>query len=162
MKDDLIVFLQNLPNLVHLELCQVDEGEKLYFAAGGFKKLKHLGLDEFKELRCVEVELGAMPCVEKLSIKRCKLLEEVPSGIEHLTNLKVLKFFNMPEKLMKTLCPDTQGSDCWKIAHITEVYCSYWREGGWEIYSLECLCDKESNPCLSSVLKSDELETCWK
>ena len=71
LKDDPIVFLQNLPNLVHLELCQVYEGEKLYFAAGGFKKLKHLGLDEFKELRCVEVEFGVMPCVEKLSIKRC-------------------------------------------------------------------------------------------
>ncbi|KAF3449647.1 hypothetical protein FNV43_RR10378 [Rhamnella rubrinervis] len=162
LKDDPIVFLQNLPNLVHLELCQVYEGEKLYFTAGGFKKLKHLGLDEFKELRCVEVELGAMPCVEKLSIKRCKLLEKVPSGIEHLTNLKVLKFFDMPEKLMKTLCPDTQGSDCWKIAHTTEVYSSYWREEGWEIYSLECLCDRENSPWLSSVLKSNELETCWK
>ena len=63
---------------------------------------------------------------------------------------------------MKTLCPDTQGSDCWKIAHITEVYSSYWRVGGWETYSLECLCDKERNPWLSSVLKSDKLETCWK
>ncbi|KAF5464972.1 hypothetical protein F2P56_015007, partial [Juglans regia] len=66
LKEDPLVHLQKLPNLVHLELLQVYEGDTLYFRKGGFNKLKVLGLDQFNELRCVQVEVGAMPCVEKL------------------------------------------------------------------------------------------------
>ncbi|KAK9928103.1 hypothetical protein M0R45_025256 [Rubus argutus] len=36
----------------------------------GFRKLKILSLDKFNELRCIEVEMGAMDCLEKLSIQR--------------------------------------------------------------------------------------------
>ncbi|KAL5552271.1 hypothetical protein UlMin_002447 [Ulmus minor] len=162
LEDNPTVFLQNLPNLVHLELCQVFEGDELLFGAGGFKKLKHLGVDEFSELRRVNVEMGAMPCLEKLSIQRCKLLEKVPSGIEHLYNLKVLEFFDMPERLIRTMCPDAQGIDYWKVAHIPEVYSTYWREGGWEVYSLESLSEGESVPWPSSIIKSHELQTRWK
>ncbi|KAH7514840.1 hypothetical protein FEM48_Zijuj11G0133100 [Ziziphus jujuba var. spinosa] len=162
LKDDPIVFLQNLPNLVFLKLCKAYEGDRLCFATGGFKKLKHLRFDEFNELRSVDIELGAMPCVETLSIQRCKLLEKVPSGIEHLPKLRVLEFFNMPEKLMKTLCPYAQGTDYWKISHIPEVYSTYWREGGWEVYSLESFCEGRSNPWISSVTQNHELETRWK
>lgn len=153
LKDDPIVFLQNLPNLVHLELCQVYEGDTLCFATGGFKKLKYLGFDDFNKLRRVDIEVGAMPCVEKLSIQRCKLLEKVPSGIEHLSRLRVLEFFDMPEKLMKTLCPDSQGTDYWKISHIPDVYSTYWREGAWEAYSLESFCDRNRNPWIKFSAK---------
>ncbi|PON94755.1 NB-ARC domain, LRR domain containing protein [Trema orientale] len=127
--DDPIIVLQDLPNLAHLELCQVFEGDALCFKAGGFKKLKHLGLDEFKELRYVNVEMGAMPCVEKLSIQRCHLLEKVPSGIEYLSNLQVLEFFDMPEKFLR----NAQNVEYWKVAHIPEVYSTYKREG-WDVY----------------------------
>ncbi|KAG6731271.1 hypothetical protein I3842_01G120800 [Carya illinoinensis] len=104
--EDPLVLLQKLPNLVHLELLQ-----------GGFNKLKVLGLDQFSELRCVQVEVGAMPCVEKLIILRCELLEKVPVGIEYLTTLKFIQ----------TLRPDEKD----------KIYCTYLRpEGGWE----EMLC----------------------
>ncbi|MBA0621471.1 hypothetical protein Godav_007093 [Gossypium davidsonii] len=128
LPNDALESLQNLPNLVHLELLQAVEGDTLRFKAGGFKELKLLGIDKFEGLRCIQVEDGAMPCLEKLSIQRCKLLERVPLGIQHLTKLKVLEFFDMPEKLIMTLGPD---------ANIPEVYYTYWRNGEWEVYSLE-------------------------
>ncbi|KAG4117094.1 hypothetical protein ERO13_D12G207300v2 [Gossypium hirsutum] len=128
LPNDALESLQNLPNLVHLELLQAVEGDTLHFKAGGFKELKLLGIDKFEGLRCIQVEDGAMPCLEKLSIQRCKLLERVPLGIQHLTKLKVLEFFDMPEELIMTLGPD---------ANIPEVYYTYWRNGEWEVYSLE-------------------------
>ncbi|XP_061962914.1 disease resistance protein RPM1-like [Populus nigra] len=159
LKGDPLESLQVLPNLVHLELLQVYEGDTLCFKVGGFKKLKLLGIDKFDELRCVEVEVGALPRVEKLSIQRCKLLEKAPLGIEHLTKLKVLEFFDMPRELIKTLLSHEQGGDYWRVAHIPEVYSTYWRDGGWEVYSLESFNDS-SRP--SPVIRSQELHTRWK
>ncbi|KAG2726569.1 hypothetical protein I3760_01G118500 [Carya illinoinensis] len=132
LKEDPLVLLQKLPNLVHLELLQVYEGDTLYFKMGGFNKLKILRLDQFSELRCVQVEVGAMPCVEKLIILRCALLKKVPVGIEYMTKLKLLEFFDMPEEFIQTLRPDERDSDYWKVAHIPEVYSTHGREGRWE------------------------------
>ncbi|KAM1060111.1 hypothetical protein TB1_024072 [Malus domestica] len=162
LRDNPLVFIQYLPNLVHLELSQVFEGDTLCFGAGGFKKLKHLGIDEFDELRCIEVQVGAMPSLQKLSIQRCISLEKVPSGIEHLKKLKVLEFFDMPEKLIKTLSPHEQGNDYGKVAHIPEVYFTYLRESGWEVYPLEGLNEGENFHQTTSLMKSHELETRWK
>ncbi|XP_041000030.1 disease resistance protein RPM1-like [Juglans microcarpa x Juglans regia] len=162
LMDDPLVLLQNLPNLVHLELLQAFEGDTLYFRTGGFKKLKVLGLDEFSELRCMQVEAGAMPCVEKLIIQRCEFLKRVPIGIEYLTNLKVLEFFDMPEEFIQTLRPDEKQSDYWKVAHIPEVYSTYWREGGWEVNPLD-LGDGENFPRPGTITRRDhELQSLWK
>ncbi|XP_040366513.1 disease resistance protein RPM1 isoform X2 [Rosa chinensis] len=160
LRDDPLAFLQYLPNLVHLELCQVFEGDTLCFGAGGFKKLKHLCLDKSDELRCIEMEVGTMPCIENLIIRRCKSLEKVPSGIEHLIKLKLLKFFDMPEKLIKTLLPHQHGNDYWKVAHVPEVYVTYLREFGWEVFSLEGLSETQISSQPSSVMKS--IGTGWK
>ncbi|XP_004301649.1 PREDICTED: disease resistance protein RPM1-like [Fragaria vesca subsp. vesca] len=137
LKDDPLVFLQYLPNLLHLELSRAFEGDTLCFEAGGFKKLKHLGIAEFEGLKCIQVQLGAMPSVKKLIIKRCKLLQKVPSGIEHLSKLKVLEFVDMPETLIETLRPHEKDNDYWKVAHITVVCFTYWTECGWVVYPLE-------------------------
>ncbi|OMO93471.1 Disease resistance protein [Corchorus olitorius] len=137
LPDDALESLQNLPNLIHLELLQATEGNTLRFKAGSFKKLKHLGIDKFEGLKCIELEKGAMPCLENLSIQRCKLLERVPLGIEYLAKLKVLEFFDMPEELIMTLRPDAQGGDYLKVANIPEVHYTYWRNGEWEVYFIE-------------------------
>ncbi|GLT58463.1 hypothetical protein SLA2020_313540 [Shorea laevis] len=128
--------LQQLPNLLHLELLQVSQGDTLTFKAGGFQKLKILGIDKSDELRRIEVEKGAIPCIEKMSILRCKSLEKVPLGIEHLSMLKALEFFEM-EELIHTLRPGVEGGDYWRVAGIPEVYFTYCRNGEWEVYSLE-------------------------
>lgn len=159
LKEDPLLSLRHIPNLVQLELCQVFLGDRLCFKAGGFRKLKILSLDKLDELRCIEVEMGAMDCLEKLSIQRCKLLENVPSGIEHLRELKVLEFSDMPVDLMRTIRPD--GKDNWRVSHIPEVYSTYWREGGWEVYSIDSMTDGEYCPLPSNVFSS-ELQTRWK
>ncbi|KAK0590181.1 hypothetical protein LWI29_023644 [Acer saccharum] len=181
--EKLCTSIQNLTNLRALSIMSIEEGEiidlhhlirppqflqRIYFTgrlqtAGGFKKLKHLGLDKFDELRCIQIEIGAVQSVEKLSIQRCKLLEKVPLGIEHLSKLKLLEFFDMPHEFLKTLRPDAQGEDYWRVKHIPEVYSTYWRDGGWEVYPLESFSEGESSPCPNNtVISSQELQTRWK
>ncbi|KAL7188108.1 hypothetical protein ACSBR1_038045 [Camellia fascicularis] len=86
-KDDPLQSLQELPNLPKLVLDHAYEGEGLCFKAGGFQRLKFLLLYRLKGLRCVRVEERAMPHLETLMIRKSELIEEVPSGIEHLTHL---------------------------------------------------------------------------
>lgn len=160
LKHDPLVYLQDLPNLAHLELLQVYVGETLHFRCGKFKKLKVLGLDKFDELKQVTVGKGAMPCLEKLIIGRCELLKKVPSGIEHLTKLKVLEFFDMPDELMKTICPHGPGKDYCKVAHIPEVYSTYWRDGGWDVYALDSF--RDCSPRSGTVMRCHKRRTPWK
>ncbi|KAL5552275.1 hypothetical protein UlMin_002451 [Ulmus minor] len=165
LKDDPLVHLQDLPNLVHLELLQVYDGNTLHFQAGGFKKLKLLGLDKFDKLERVQVGKGAMPCLEKLIIQRCNLLKRVPSGVELLTNLKMIEFFDMPDELIMKLCPgpDEEGEDHWKVSHVPEVYSLYWRDGGWDVYSIESFRERENSQASAFVVtRSHQRRTLWK
>ncbi|KAJ6933237.1 hypothetical protein NC651_008601 [Populus alba x Populus x berolinensis] len=95
----------------------------------GFQRLKFLGLNKLESLRVITVQQGAMPCLEKLIVQSCKELKRVPSGIEHLTMLKVLEFFNMPKELIMTLQPSEENGDCLKVAHVPDVYSTYWNNG---------------------------------
>ncbi|CAA2976221.1 disease resistance RPM1-like [Olea europaea subsp. europaea] len=137
LRDDPLQYLQDLPNLVHLEFLVGFTGEELCFKAGKFQRLKLLDFDKLEPLRRVIVEKGAMPHLEKLVIQRCNLLERIPQGIEHLIELKVVEFFDMPDEFIMTMDPRRLGDDYCKVAHIPEVYYTFWRDGGWEIYSLE-------------------------
>ncbi|KAI3444970.1 hypothetical protein Pfo_001635 [Paulownia fortunei] len=136
LRDDPLEYLQDLPNLVHIEFLDAYMGQKLSFKAGKFQKLKLLGVDKLEALKWVIIEEGATPLLEKLIIQRCNLLESVPVGIERLTNLKVLEFFDMPHEFILPLSPEKSGDEYWKVAHIPEVYHTYWRNGCWEVYPL--------------------------
>ncbi|PRQ19019.1 putative P-loop containing nucleoside triphosphate hydrolase, leucine-rich repeat domain, L [Rosa chinensis] len=159
LKEDPVVHLQRLPNLVHLELLQVYDGESLHFEAGGFPNLKLLGIDKLEELQLVKIDKGAMPCLEKLIIQRCKLLKKVPYGIEFLTSLKLLEFFDMPDELIMPLHPD-DGEDHWRVAHVPAVYYSYWKGGGWDVYSL--VNDGEGFHHGTSAIRRLEPNILWK
>ncbi|KDP27334.1 hypothetical protein JCGZ_20266 [Jatropha curcas] len=138
LSDDPLLLLQHLPNLVHLEFVQVFDGEILCFEAKGFKKLKFLGLNKLDKLNRIIIEQGAMPCLEKLIVQSCRSLQKVPSGIEHLTELKVLEFFNMPLEFIMALHPaEEKKGDYWKVERVPEVYFTYWYDGNWDIISLE-------------------------
>ncbi|KAM2503766.1 hypothetical protein PS1_037754 [Malus domestica] len=156
LKEDPLVHLQGLPNLVHLELLQVYDGERLHFKEGGFPSLKLLGIDKLEGVEEIIIDEGAMPCLEKLIIQRCNLLKKVPSGIEHLKSLKLLEFFDMPDELIQSLLPDG-GEDHGKVAHIQAVYYSYWRGGGWDVNSLEII-----HPATSSAMRRLEPNILWK
>ncbi|KAM6587648.1 hypothetical protein CsatA_010253 [Cannabis sativa] len=122
----------------------VYDGDNLHFKEGGFPKLKLLGLDKLDRLQSVTMDNGVMPKLEKLVIQRCKLLKNVPTGIEHLSNLKAIEFFDVPDELVMKLRPDV-GIDYEKIAHVPAVYSSYWIDGGWDVYSIERFSERESS-----------------
>ncbi|XP_059646501.1 disease resistance protein RPM1-like isoform X1 [Cornus florida] len=90
LRDDPLQCLQDLPNLVQISLRQAYEGEELCINATGFPKLKVFSLAQLDGLRWVRVAKGSMPHLDMLHFVDCKSLEEVPTGIEHLTNLKSL------------------------------------------------------------------------
>lgn len=161
LKEDPLVHLQHLPNLVHLEFLQVYEGESLYFKEGGFPSLKILGLDKLDALQSVIMDKGAMPRLEKLTVQRCKLLTKVPKGIEFLTNLKLLEFFDMPDELVMKLRPDG-GEDHSKVAHVSAVYCVYWLGDAWDVYSLERFTERDISPQPCTEMKSYHRSTLWK
>nr|GME01125.1 disease resistance protein RPM1-like [Ipomoea batatas] len=137
LKDDPLEHLQDLPNLVHLEFVVGYTGEYMHFNAGKFRSLRLLNLDKLEELRNVVIGEGAMPHLEKLVIQRCSFMERVPVGIECLINLKYLEFFDMPDEFISTFLPDKRGEDYCKVSHISEVYYTYWKDGCWEVNSLE-------------------------
>ncbi|KAJ6946704.1 NBS-LRR type disease resistance protein [Populus alba x Populus x berolinensis] len=174
LREDPLLFLQNLPNLVHLEFIQVYSGEALHFSHEGFKKLKVLGLNKLERLKSITVQKGALPSLQKLVVQGCKLLQKVPSGIKHLAKLKALDFFDMPYDFVKRLRPDGtaqraartflqkpvvqfikilqilpfdlpndfirrlhpdgDGEDYHEVRNVPEIYCTYQKNGNWEIY----------------------------
>lgn len=145
LRVDPLESLQGLPNLVHLDFLQVYEGEILLFKAEGFQRLKVLGLDKLDSLKTVAVEMGAMPLLEKLILQRCKSLQRLPSGIEHLSKLKLLEFFDMPDELIMSISPEIEGGDYWKVAHVPEINSTYWRDGAWDVYSLDRSSEREGS-----------------
>ncbi|CAL5335725.1 unnamed protein product [Camellia sinensis] len=124
--------LQGLPNLVELRLLQTYEGVELCFKAGGFQRLEKLYLGGLKGLRWVKVEAGSMPRLEELTMDECELVEELPFGIEHLTNLKSLGLGNMSDELILSLNKNLERGNNWKIAHIPKVWIGDTKLGYWK------------------------------
>ncbi|GFZ16608.1 hypothetical protein Acr_25g0010170 [Actinidia rufa] len=124
--------LQDLPNLASLEILHAYVGEELCFKAGAFQNLEALVLAELKELIWVRVEASSMHHLKKLSLMDCKLMEDLPSGIEHLTSLERLNLSDMPYSLISRLGRNLQGGDYWKVSHIPHVWIGGWKDGHWE------------------------------
>ncbi|KAG8391260.1 hypothetical protein BUALT_Bualt01G0169600 [Buddleja alternifolia] len=157
LTDDPLEYLQDLPNLVHIELIEGYIGEKLRFKAGKFQKLKLIGFDKLEALELVIIEDGATPLLEKLIIQRCNLLKSVPLGIERLINMKVLEFFDMPNEFILPL----SGNEYWKIAHILEVHHTYLRNGCWEVYPLDGTLAREKSGKLGTPIVKTQEQRNW-
>ncbi|KAK9275392.1 hypothetical protein L1049_022656 [Liquidambar formosana] len=158
LREDPLETLKSLPSLVQLELLQVYEGRTLCFKNGGFK---FLNLEKMDRLERVTVEKGAMPDLETLIIQRCNGLKKMPTGIEHLSKLKLLEFFDMPDDLITTIQPDKQG-DYAKVAHIPKVYSTYWRYGGWDACSLDRLSKRQRREGPSTVIRGSSFRNWHK
>lgn len=162
LRDDPLIPLTSLPNLVHLELLQAHNWETLTLTKEGFKKLKILALDHFENLTFIGFENGAMPCLEKLMISRCELLKNVPSGIEYLTKLKLLEFFVMPDTLIKKLKLGQQDEDYKRVSHIPELRYGYWTDGGWDVKWIERTGEEKSSHPRRTDATSSKVFPCWK
>uniref|UniRef100_A0A2N9FRB3 Uncharacterized protein n=1 Tax=Fagus sylvatica TaxID=28930 RepID=A0A2N9FRB3_FAGSY len=122
LSDDPLKAFQNLPNLLELSISyQAYIGEQLHFQKGGFPKLKILSLEDLYGLYSLMIDEGASPLLERLVIGPCPQLKEVPSGIQHLRNLKELRFLDMPKEFEESL--DLEQGSCFRIVeHVPFIY----------------------------------------
>ncbi|XP_031273402.1 disease resistance protein RPM1-like [Pistacia vera] len=126
LTDDPMIVLQGLPNLLELRLCETCHGEQLHFKEGWFPKLKILLLVDFKEVELMIIDKGAKPNLEELLIGPYPRLKEIPIGIEHLRNLRILKFCLM----LKEICYMIKDKKWKKVTqHIPEVRVTFKKEG---------------------------------
>nr|XP_027099089.1 disease resistance protein RPM1-like [Coffea arabica] len=131
--ENVIGSLGHLPNLVSLTLYRAYEGETLCFEVGGFQKLQHLELVQLTRLKWVRVEEESMPSLRILRLGACKLMQELPSGIQNLTRLESLGFYEMSNELMhKVQNLDKRSEDYQTISHIPQVFIGHWIDGQWE------------------------------
>ncbi|KAI3465707.1 hypothetical protein Pfo_022370 [Paulownia fortunei] len=118
LREDPLNYLQDLPNLAHLGIHDAYV-EGLRFKAQGFQKLKELWVGELRCLKWLIVEKGSMPFLEEWIMKDCKLLTELPEGIEHLTNLQVVELGNMANEFMdKVADQKRKEGDNWRLARV--------------------------------------------
>ncbi|VVA18246.1 PREDICTED: disease resistance [Prunus dulcis] len=91
--------LQGLPNLMQLVIHEAFICEELHFERG-FPKLKELSLRHLIGLKLMTIHNGALALLETLEIGSSPQLQQVPSGIRHLENLKSLIVVDMPSHFM--------------------------------------------------------------
>ncbi|XP_031126525.1 disease resistance protein RPM1-like [Ipomoea triloba] len=126
-----LLFLQDLPMLVHLSLATKSyEGEGLCFKAKKFSKLKYLFIYELEALKWIRMEEGAMHHLEKFQLGECKLVEQMPMGIQHLSDLKVITIYDLADKFNANLDSESKRSEIYaKISHIPEINISHVIDG---------------------------------
>ena len=121
--DNPIEALQDLPNLMELQLLDAYTGTRLDFEANKFQKLKILDLEQLKQLRFIIMEDDTLPSLQKLIIRQCNELEQVPVGINNLRRLNELLLCDMPEKFVSQL--KKKGGGLRHLVHRVSVIHSY-------------------------------------
>ncbi|XP_027183079.1 disease resistance protein RPM1-like [Coffea eugenioides] len=129
-EEDPLESLQHLPNLDQINFCGSYQGEGLCFKAGGFLKLKGLYLRRMEGLRWMRVEEGALPRLHLLFLQQLPLLEELPLGIQHLSQLQRLVLYQMSSQLREKLSENQkeESEDYRRIAHIPEILIGYYTD----------------------------------
>ncbi|XP_024027132.1 disease resistance protein RPM1 [Morus notabilis] len=134
--DDPMKCLHALPNLSYLRMAY--DGGEMHFQKGGFPKLKQLKFDDLKGLKVVRIDVGALPLLEEFHFGRCALMKEMPSDIQHLSNLKSFSIHDMPREFVVRLQPDG-GIDYWKIQHVPSVTFHYYNRGYYKLGSSDLI-----------------------
>nr|POE67173.1 putative disease resistance rpp8-like protein 4 [Quercus suber] len=91
------------------------------------------------------IDEGALPLLEYLVMGLSPQLKEVPSGIQHLRNLKVLKIVDLPKELEESLDPE-QGSHYWIVEHVPDICLYHKVRRGFYGYDTQILRSKHSMP----------------
>ncbi|GFQ06425.1 disease resistance protein rpm1 [Phtheirospermum japonicum] len=131
IREDPLTCLEDLPNLVELWIHDAYV-EGLNFNEHGFKKLKVLFLRELKYLKWVTIEKGSMPLLEELTLWGCKLVTQLPQGIEHLSNLRAVDFSNMGDEFVERVGDEkTKRGDDWQLARVPDVGFYQMIDGKW-------------------------------
>ncbi|XP_048493875.1 disease resistance protein RPM1-like [Beta vulgaris subsp. vulgaris] len=125
---DPLNILQHLPILSELVFQETFLGEQLIFQAAGFQKLKILKLYNMDTLMNLTIEKGALPLLELFKIGPIPRLNTVPTGIQYLTNLVALRFYDVSKEFALRLLPH-QGQDFWVVQHVQTLLFHYQIKG---------------------------------
>ncbi|KAF3447822.1 hypothetical protein FNV43_RR08528 [Rhamnella rubrinervis] len=91
------------------------------YCRGIFSKLGYM-------LRNVAIEKGTMPCLEQIWFRSCKSLENIPSGIKILANLKTLELVDMSDEFLTRL-HQRQHND---LLHVSTIVIGHETDRGME------------------------------
>nr|GLL25838.1 disease resistance protein RPM1-like [Ipomoea trifida] len=129
--EDPLLFLEDLPMLAHLRLMGKSyEGEGLCFKAKKFSKLKYLYINGCEALKWIRMEEGALHHLEEFELGECSSFEEMPMGIQHLSDLKVITIYDLADKFNANLDSKSKRSEIYaKISHIPEINISHVIDG---------------------------------
>ncbi|KAM3399675.1 hypothetical protein ACQJBY_004849 [Aegilops geniculata] len=89
-EDPVQLLASHVPALTYLSLNRVSSAETLVLSAGCFCQLKTLVLRRMPNVKQLEIEEGALPCIDGIYIMSLSELSMVPRGIESLGSLKKL------------------------------------------------------------------------
>ncbi|KAM1263880.1 hypothetical protein ACFX2J_033745 [Malus domestica] len=101
-EEDLLPYIEELPNLGKLTLMNAYVGKELCFRSG-FEKLTHLQLFIFPLLNMITIAKGVMPNLQSLSLDDCTELNTLPEGLQYLTKLETLRLELVPEQLVDSI-----------------------------------------------------------
>lgn len=121
LREDPLNGLRDLPNLARLWIHDAYV-EGLRFEGGGFQKLKQLWVGKMKRLKWVVVEKGCMPFVREWAMWDCRMLRELPQGMEHLSDLQVVTLGNMENEFVERVVEERRnGGDNWRLARVPNL-----------------------------------------
>ncbi|KAH6795763.1 hypothetical protein C2S51_036749 [Perilla frutescens var. frutescens] len=116
------------------------DADKIVKEIGKLTQLRVLRIAKLCELRwmkCVIVEKGSLPSLQEWERLGCKLLTEVPQGIEHLTNLEHVGFRDMPNEFMKRVVEEKRShGDKRRLASVSKVSFGTMTDGSWSYITL--------------------------
>ncbi|VAH98521.1 disease resistance protein RPM1-like [Triticum aestivum] len=117
LNKDAFLYLKGLEHLVKLQLYDAYAGDKLFFPAASFPKLRVLKIRGGPYLDEIEIERGAMASLVDLKLLLCPQLKMLPDGIEHVRTLEELTL-DVAEELVDRVWQKKER----KILHIQRVY----------------------------------------
>lgn len=112
--------LEKLPKLRKLILADKSfVGEEMICHAEGFTQLRHLELDQLRNLENWSVDEGAMPRLSFLKLSSCYRLIMIPVGIRFVSELNILDITYMPTKFHRRV---GAGEDFDKVRHVKAIF----------------------------------------
>ncbi|XP_028062295.1 disease resistance protein RPM1-like [Camellia sinensis] len=125
LTEDPIPYIQALPNLGRLHLCNAYEGGGQLRFSEGFHKLRILRLWNFPQLNEIIIERGVMTGLQDFHIRTYMQLKILPHGIEYLEDLQELRLTFVTNKLKECIRGE-RSKDHQKVWHIPRIY-RYWQ-----------------------------------
>ncbi|CAL2275835.1 unnamed protein product [Prunus armeniaca] len=133
IEEDLLPYIEALPNLGYLMLNNAYAGRELCFSRG-FAKLTKMYLATCPLLNKVTIEKGVMSNLQFLCLENCPELNTMPQGLQYLTELKVLNLYVASKELKDSIREG--GVDRERVQHIPEIYHYYQTSLGMRCESL--------------------------